>query len=269
MSNPPTVFILSLSSDIGTELAQRYLTDGWRIIGTYRHSPVAVFNNHPNVQQVCCDISDAKSIFQLSEQFRANHWHWSLMISSVGTLEPIGSFTQANFRDWESSVLTNSTRQLAAFHSLYEFRAPCTVSLALFAGGGTNGTFTNYSSYCLGKIALMKMCELLDDECPDLNPFILGTGWVKTKIHQQTLSAGLNAGINHERTQSFLDHKQQGTSHDDIFACIEWCRTQGKAVAGGRNFSIAHDPWREGGLPLIQELTSDSNMYKLRRYKNT
>ena len=52
------------------------------------------------------------------------------------------------------------------------------------------GPFDNYSAYCVGKLLLIKMTELLDSECPDLQVSIIGTGWVNTKIHRQTLAAG-------------------------------------------------------------------------------
>ena len=50
------------------------------------------------------------------------------------------------------------------------------------AGGGTNNPFTNYSAYCVSKIALIKMCELIDDEYKNLNVFIIGPGLLKPKL---------------------------------------------------------------------------------------
>ena len=38
------------------------------------------------------------------------------------------------------------------------------------------------------------MCELLDDEIKNLNIFILGPGFTKTKTHFETLKAGKLAG---------------------------------------------------------------------------
>lgn len=131
------------------------------------------------------------------------------------------------------------------------------------AGGGTNNPFTNYSAYAASKIFLIKMAELLDDESADLNVFVVGPGFVRTKIHGESLAAGAQPGANRQKTLDFLG--TPGTSHEDIFACIEWCFDQGRPVAGGRNFSVVHDPWRDGGPALKAALTEDPNLYKMRR----
>jgi len=162
----------------------------------------------------------------------------------------------------------NSTAQLRALYALQPARRPQSLShVFFFAGGGTNSPFRNYSAYCLGKIMLIKMCELLDDEDPDINAVILGTGWVNTKIHRQTLKSTA-AEENRERTAEFLKQPGAGTSFEDVFACIEWCVRSGRELVGGRNFSIVHDAWRKDGAELLAELGRDKNKFKLRRSGN-
>ena len=175
-----------------------------------------------------------------------------------------------DFDQWESAVQVNSTAQLRALHVAYPYRRTgMEVPVVFFAGGGTNSPFTSYSAYCIGKIALIKMCELLDDEAPDLNAFIVGTGWVRTKIHAQTLDAGMEAGANLTPTQRFLAEGQTGTSFADIAAMIDWGCAQGRSVTGGRNFSVVHDTWRSGGDALSAALLADPHHYKLRRHGNS
>jgi len=112
------------------------------------------------------------------------------------------------------------------------------------------------------------MCELLDDENENLNAFILGPGWVRTKIHEQTLQSGL-AGVNYKRTREFLESDIPGTDYRDIFGCINWCIDNGRQVAGGRNFSVVHDLWKKKGKFLAQQLRADPDKFKLRRFKNS
>ena len=99
---------------------------------------------------------------------------WNLFVSAAGTMEPIAPFFSADFDVWEQSVTVNSTAQLRVLHGLWPQRSRDPVDVMLMAGGGTNNPFTNYSAYCVSKIALIKMCELLDDEEDDLNIFIIG-----------------------------------------------------------------------------------------------
>ena len=66
-------------------------------------------------------------------------------------------------------------------------------------------------------------------------------------------------------TVAFLQ-SQTGTSMDDIYDSIRWLAAQGRAVSGGRNFSIVHDAW--GSDELADALRRDPDMYKLRRHGN-
>ncbi len=266
------VFILGLCSDIGWELAHRYSENGFTVVGTCRNpKKMKEFCDTNTVSSIPCDISDDNSIISAINAFSNLHTPWNIFISSIGTMTPIGKFVDVNFSEWEKSIEINAIKQLAFLHAIYPYRKKGSMChVAFFAGGGTNGPFPNYSAYCASKIFLIKMCELLDDEIPDMNPFIIGPGWVRTKIHKETLDNKLGAGTNYQRTLGFLESGEIGTNFDAIYNCINWCINQGKLVAGGRNFSLVHDLWRENGeSTLIEQLTADTNKFKLRRFKNT
>jgi NAD(P)-dependent dehydrogenase (short-subunit alcohol dehydrogenase family) len=267
---PPIILILALSSDIGAALARHYLGQGATVLGTYRRELPADLQANPRVRACVCDLANPETTQVLADFLRAVAQPWDVLVSAVGQLSPVGKFLEVPFSDWEASVQINSTAQLRALHAAYSFRRTGgEVSVVFFAGGGTNNPFTSYSAYCLGKIALIKMCELLDDEVPDINAFIVGTGWVRTKIHTQTLDAGVAAGANFSTTQRFLAEGQVGTYCADIAAMIEWGCAQGRSVTGGRNFSVVHDAWRDGGRALAAMLQSSPDHYKLRRYGNS
>ena len=263
------VFILGASSDIGTRLAQMFAGRGAQVAGTYRNErSAAVLRKMKEIQLIRCDVASPESIHRMAADYGKLGVKWDIFISCVGLLEPIGRFFSVNFDQWEESVRVNSTAQLRALYALQPAHRPQSLShVFFFAGGGTNSPFRNYSAYCLGKIMLIKMCELLDDEDPDINAVILGTGWVNTKIHRQTLKSTA-AEENRERTAEFLKQPGAGTSFEDVFACIEWCVRSGRELVGGRNFSIVHDAWRKDGAELLAELGRDKNKFKLRRSGN-
>lgn len=262
---PKSLFILGASSDIGWGLAQRYKRDGWDVFGTYRQlKNIAEFETCDGVELVSCDVDDPASIADAISAYRKLGRSWDLFIASVGTMEPIGPFFELNFDDWQQSITINALSTLRVLHGLYPLRrTQSPAHVAFFAGGGTNGPVTNFSAYCASKITLIKMCELLDDEAKDLNIFIVGPGFVQTKIHDEALRAKGGAGPGYQKTIELL--KTPGTSLDDIFANINWCIAQGREVAGGRNFATVHDPWRKGGEKLAAQLKTDSDLFKLRR----
>ncbi|MEQ8345791.1 MAG: SDR family oxidoreductase [Sneathiellaceae bacterium] len=262
---PGSVLILGISADIGRELALRYLQDGASVIGTYRNSAhLGELAAHPRATLLPCDLAEPASIAAAAGRIAALRPAWDLLVGIAGTMEPIGPFLDLDMDAWERNLRINCFGQLRFLQAVYPQRRPDATAHVMFsAGGGTNNPFTNYSAYCLSKILLIKMCELLDDEVPDINAFIIGPGFVQTKIHRETLAAGARAGEGLGKTEAFL--QTEGTSFDDIHAHIAWCMAAGRALAGGRNFSTVHDPWRDGSAALREALAADPNLFKLRR----
>jgi len=269
-SREKNVFVLGIGSDIGKALAERYCKQGYNIVGTYRNAAsVKSLLDTRGVHLIKCDVGNKSDIRKCVKKYNGLAKPWDIFISCVGSMEPIGKFFDCNFDQLKKSVVVNSIAQLHFLHSIYPCRRkgkPCHV--VFFAGGGTNNPFTNYSAYCASKIMLIKMCELLDDENPDLNVFIVGPGWVRTKIHTQTLDNSTAAGDSYTKTKNFLESENPGTDYKDIYDCISWCVAQGRDMAGGRNFSVVYDSWRKGGQSLKNQLCKDKNKFKLRRYKN-
>jgi NAD(P)-dependent dehydrogenase (short-subunit alcohol dehydrogenase family) len=264
-----TVFIAGISSDIGGELAKLYAARSRHVVGTYRNAAyVESLRSQANVELIACDVSQPDSIRSAAERLKALGKPWDVFIGAVGQLDPIGPFFESNMDEWSASLSLNSIGQLRLLHAIYPLRKhEALAKVAFLVGGGINGPFRNYSAYCLGKIMLVKACELIHDEAPDVHAVAIGTGWVDTKIHRQTLEAGDRAGDNYRRTAEFVASAQPGTSSADILACIDWCFAQDRAVTGGRNFSVVHDGWKqEAGLGA--SLLRDPDKYKLRRSGN-
>ena len=260
------VMIIAASSDIGGYLARHYLQQGARVFGTYRSlTPEVSKLIAEGVVFFRLDISSLDSINEFVLELRQSKVCWDVLISAPGLLSPIGPFFELDFDEWAHSVTVNSLSQLRVLHAVYPMRKRHGYpKVIFFAGGGVNSSFDNYSAYCIGKLVLIKMTELLDSECPDLQVSIIGTGWVSTKIHQQTLAAGLNAGKNLEKTRDFLEAEQaEGASLETVAECVDWCLCSPRAAVGGRNFSLVFDNWRDPSF--ITELEQEGNSYKLRR----
>lgn len=267
MQKRRTAFILAASADIGLELSERLIADGWHVVGTARKSDrLEAIRQRPEFTFLPCDLSDRDSMRSLISAYSELGHPWDLFISTAGTMAPIGSFFDLDFDQWELSFTINATAQLRVLHGIWPYRRQdAIVDVMLMAGGGTNNPFTNYSAYCASKITLIKMCELLDDEEPGLNIFILGPGFVQTRIHQETLRAKSNAGDGYAKTLEFLE--TPGTSLHDIYGHMSWCMAQGRETCGGRNFSTVHDPWRDNGQSLGRRLRGDPDAFRLRRFQ--
>ena len=264
-----SVIIISISSDIGTAMAKRWLKRGWDVYGTYRTKCRSVDELLDcGVILFECDLSNLRSVDHTCLELNELSLNWDILVLATGTQEPIGLFTDCDFDEWANSIQVNFTNQLRIVKRLIPARnmdntlGPCVL---FFAGGGTNAATANYSAYTISKIALIKMCELLDAEIPDVRFIIVGPGWVKTKIHQATLEAGERAGDNYEKT-NFLLNNDESTPMKYVLDCCDWLINSPREVVSGRNFSTVFDKWDT--KELSEKLMSDSDMYKLRRYGN-
>jgi short-subunit dehydrogenase len=265
-----TIVILSVGSDIGLYMAQQYLAQGHRVVGTYRTKKnVAALSKEKNCVLIPCDFAKPKSVVKFAAEVKKKKIVWDAFVSCAGNLLPAKPFVECDIDEWIESVHVNGLEQLRALHLLYPQRnKKATADVVYFAGGGANNAVKNITAYAISKIILTKMCEYIDAETRDLNIFIVGPGWTKTKIHEQILRADDVAVEKYEETKMFVDTKV-GTSLEEIFECIEWLRKEGRSLAGGRNFSIVYDPWRcATRQELIEELKLNADMYKLRRHGN-
>lgn len=264
-----SAIIISASSDIGSAISRRWQARGWSITGTYRtKTQTANELLKLGIKLIRCDLSNSASIHHICSKLRKFCPQWDVLVMCPGVQDPIGSFVECNFEEWEKSVKINFTNQMRVAHELLSARRinavlePCVL---FFAGGGTNSAPINYSAYTVSKIALIKMCELLDAELPDVRFVIVGPGWVKTKIHESTLKAGEKAGANYQRTIDKLAG-DECTPMEKVLDCCDWLVESRRELISGRNFSVVFD--KCGTEDLEKMLLQYSDMYKLRRYGN-
>lgn len=264
----PRRIILSISSDIGIALAKAWRAQNCEVLGTYRtRSDGCVAIEQDGAHIIQCDLADEESV-EIAVAKLAQFGSWDVLVVASGSQEPVGPFAAVDFNTWEDSIRVNSTAQLRAVHGLMPSRRRDSARgpvVVFFAGGGTNNATINYSAYTISKIALIKMCELLDAEIPDVRFTIIGPGWVKTKIHQSTLMSQEAAGANYQRTVEMLAGNDCIPMERVVAGC-NWLLGAPREVIGGRNFSLAHD--RLGDIELEAALRTDSDMYKLRRAGN-
>ena len=264
-----TAIIISITSDIGTAMANRWIKNGWNIYGTYKTKSKRIDELLDcGVTLFECDLSNLESVDYCFLELTKVSINWDVLVFATGTQEPIGPFIDCDFDEWTNSLFINFINQLRIVRKLLSSRnienslGSCVL---FFAGGGTNSATKYYSAYTISKIALIKMCELLSAEILDIRFSIVGPGWVKTKIHDATLTAGERAGKNYEKTK-FKLQSDELTTMKDVLDCCDWLISSPRELISGRNFSTVFDKW--GTEELFEALIRDSDMYKLRRHGN-
>lgn len=252
--------LTGVSSDIGNYIYKSLRADNWSVFGSYRTD-----GGYEKNSFIKCDFSVKEQVENAISFF--SNIKWDLFISSVGTLEPIGRFAELDFAEWKEAININALSQLKLLHGILDNRNEG-ATVFFFAGAGTNSGAMCYSSYCISKIILIKMCELLDEEIEDVKFVIGGPGIIGTKIHKPTLQNGERAEKNYFRIKEYIEN--EGDKYNEnlkrVYDFIKWAVSAEKKEVSGRNFSIVNDRW--GDESLKNELIKDTSMYKLRRYKN-
>ena len=251
---------VSGSSDIGSAIIDDLIRKGHDIIFTYNSRKVARF------KKLLCfklDISSRENIQEFAKNKELNNWDHLVVLP--GVQNPIGLFNETSCEDWANSIDINFTNQMYLIREMIpkkSNRKNQIKSIILWAGTGSNSAPKYYSAYTISKVAQIKMAELLDKEFDDIKVSIIGPGWVKTKIHKQTIEAGKMARENYQNTiDRFKTNKFNSVK--DVVDCFNKIISLKKETVGGRNFSVQFDEWRKNNLVKI--LNADENMYKLRR----
>lgn len=213
--NAITAVILGSRSDIAKRLRPLMLADGWSLWKWTRGRSLV---DAPN---------------------------WDVLICFIGSLAPIGQWTE---RGIKRGVTMNLMHPLRLLEKLMPRHAE-NASACFLAGPNPNTVIVGYTAYATGKLGLLKAIEYIDAES-EVKVFSLGPGYVKTKIHEPSIAVGVD-----------LSGRGEGTSAEQIYACLKWCITQPKAVIGGRNVCVS-DPW---GDQLRARLEQNPDLYKLRR----
>ena len=258
MSN---AFIAGIDSAIGNQLASTLMDLRWSVLGSSRRE-VSVMQDGI----FFCDFSSQESVDFCVESLCAEMIPLDLLVLSIGVLQPIGVFDVVSFDDWDNSFRINCLNPLRLIHGMLSKSLLTENAMILtFAGGGINSAPTNYSSYTISKIALAKSMEILAAEFPNKKFVSLGTGWIKSPIHNQTLEADISAGENlAELNRRLLENDFQSVEAVSDF--VLWAYGQNVKSTSGRNFSLAFDNWKNP--ELVARLEIDNNMYKLRRFGN-
>ena len=257
-----TALIAGIDSVIGELIASSLLNDAWKVLGTSRRDETIKTKSN----SFFCDFSDSKSIDKCVSSIIQFSPKIDLLILAVGVLDPIGKYHDVDFDKWEEGFYINCIGPLRFINKLLPSLKNQDKSMVLtFAGGGINSSPERFFSYTLSKVALTKSMELLAAEEPNVRFVSLGTGWIDTPIHKQTVRAGDSAGIVGSETKRRIQ-SNDFVDINEISKFVQWAYKEAPHTISGRNFSLKNDRWSTS--ELNDRLQGDSDLYKLRRYGN-
>ena len=141
---------------------------------------------------------------------------WDLIVFACGTMNPVGKFFECEPESWLSCIDGNALSPLLRLHHFYPARNEG-AQVCFFSGPNPHKPNPYYSAYDASKALLINAAKNINAE--GLKCFVLGPGYVPTKIHQQTIAAG----VPNERLARARANNEAGTPMSKIYECLRWC----------------------------------------------
>jgi 3-oxoacyl-[acyl-carrier protein] reductase len=205
------------------------------------------------------DVSDEAAWRTLESQ----ELHGLVCAAAVMTpIGPIGSYEAADFRrTLEINVLGTL---LAIQHAVPTLRAN-RGSVVTFAGGGATGPLPRFDAYATSKAAVVRLTENLSSEIAPISINAVAPGFVATRLHQSTVTAGPEAA-----GQEFFERTEREIARGG-FPATEAAELVAYLLSGvqftGKLISAQWDPWRDSSFR--QRLVDEPDLATIRRVDGT
>lgn len=254
--------LISGGSDIGKALSKNF-SKQHKIISTYNSSLPK--RGEANIEHLKLNIKNLNEIDKFVKHKSLNNWENLIILPA--TQLPIGLANEVAPEEWVESININFTNQIYLLLKLLPKRSKKKIKrVILWSGTGSNNAPKYYSAYTVSKIALTKITEIFDAELDDCIFSVIGPGWVKTKIHKETLRNKVYSRENYFNTKHHFKYNIFN-SIKSVTDCVQAIMKLPKSSVGGRNISVQFDNWRNEEFNNF--LKSDPNIYKLRRDFNS
>jgi len=152
---------------------------------------------YENVIAIVADVTKQDQVETALNATESNFGAINAVIHAAGIYGPIGAITEVDPVEWLEAIKINLFGSfLVARQSCLRLQKNGGGRIALFSGGGAATPFPNYTGYACGKVGIVRLTETIAQEMAPYNIEVncIAPGFVITRLHQQTLSAGKLAG---------------------------------------------------------------------------
>jgi len=184
-NDPPTrgLLITGVSSGIGHGLAEFYLKQGYRVLGTSRRAPSDLLE-HSQFRFRSIDLGHPTAIgppiTALLDQIR----HLDLVVLNAGILGDFGDLADAELDDLTRTMQVNVWSNKCVLDALYGAGVTIQQVVAISSGASVNGN-RGWSGYSISKAALNMLVTLYARERPETHFAALAPGLVDTFMQEQ------------------------------------------------------------------------------------
>lgn len=181
-----TIIITGASRGIGHHLAERFLDQGYRVIGISRSKTDI---NHPAFQGIKADIGNIQQVQALREDLAEEQIVG--LINNAGMHGPIGPFETSPIESWINTFHVNLFGAAALTQLCIPTLRKTDGFIIFLSGGGSAFPRPNFSAYGVSKTAVVRLSEVLAAELsPKVRVYCIAPGPNRTELLKEAILGG-------------------------------------------------------------------------------
>ncbi len=259
------------SHGIGKAIVERLLREGASVVFCGRDAralDAAAGDLKPAGKQLLAvrgDVTKEHDVAVLVARTLEQFGRIDILVNNAGVYGPIGPAWENPTETWRDAVNINLFGAfLVCHHVVPEMIRSGRGKIINMSGGGAATPFPRFTAYAVSKAALVRFTETLALELGEHNIQVnaIAPGFVATRLHQQTLEAGDQAGADFlQRTQEQL---ASGAVDPAIpAALVAYLASDVADRITGKFISSVWDNWAGFGDHL--DAIANSDIFTLRR----
>ena len=182
----PIVLITGTSRGIGLHLTQRFLHEGYGVIGVSR-TPAPI--QDANYQEFTADLSDLDQVKALSAKL--DGLPIGGLINNAGIHGPVGAFENISLDAWLRTFNVNLFSAAALAQSCIPSLRRHNGFIIFLSGGGSAFPRANYTAYGVSKCGVIRLADTLAAELsPDVLVYCIAPGPNRTVLLDESRESG-------------------------------------------------------------------------------
>jgi len=210
-----------------------------------------------------CDVSQAEDVARATASTEKELGGIDVVVNAAGVHGAIGRVHECDPAEWLHALEVN----LYGSFLLSRAFAPGMLTresgrIILFSGGGATSPLPVFSAYAASKAGVVRFTETLAEELrPHVQVNAIAPGLVDTRLLDNVLAAGANAGAEYEQVRRVRAGEIQAVPAELAAELAVFLAFKASEFLTGRLISAPHDPWRD----WVDEGVPEDGLYTLRR----
>ena len=197
------VYITGVSRGLGKAAAEKFLQEGYAVVGIGRSSDL----QHPNYAFVECDLSDSSAISTLDFDLLADE---IILINNAGQIGNVRRLSDQQQPDFEEVIQVNTLAPMQmTWQCLHVLKSKQKVKIVNISSGAATRAIPGWAAYCASKAALDRFSETVQleeiEKGNNVRIWSVAPGVLDTAMQEKIRSASPN---DFSSSATFLDLKK-------------------------------------------------------------